>query len=391
MDATVAEFEKATDCEVVTAAAHRMSETDCHIHIQYTMVQALEETKTMLGRRMRPWKELASKMARESLAADDISNPAPAAIGARKNQLIASGLLSPPPEAGLEYCKLAGLRNLGDGAILGYSFRQKLNLVRAAEAGGEAGLGKEVTKRNDSRGRFEPIAKMDDANLDAKYLDLWLERVWRQNVTSRLPETSRAKLIADGVKAARNYAKFGTSLVEKTHIETRIKELEAEAKKIETIRNEVKKASQEAALAIEMAEKRTRDLEEREEDLRAKSKSLRDAADQAMVREEQVKLKLAKAQESVDEANAQVESLRVEVEDLRDRGDLFDRVVRLLAQVFDLPGVGMIARVKSKLWNELVELGPKIGLANKLAAIASVGNYKPKKSDPDQGNPGNRG
>lgn len=220
MDETVKAFELATGCEVVTAATHRMNPRDCHIHIQYTMVKAVTETTHMLGRRLTPWKKLASKMARESLALENIMNPSPAAIGARKRRLISEGKLSAEPVAGIEFRKFSGRRDLSDGAILGYSFRQKLNLVRAAQAGGEDKLAIEVTKLNDERfGRFEPIASRDDSELAAKYLDLWLEREWRKNLTSKLPEEIRNGLIADGVNAARDYATFGTTAVEITHIE----------------------------------------------------------------------------------------------------------------------------------------------------------------------------
>jgi hypothetical protein len=189
MDKTVAAFEQATGCQVVTAVTHRMSVTDLHIHIQYTQVLPFTETSRMLGRRLKPWKVEASRKAKESLRADGIAHPAPAQVGARKKKLIAEGLIPAPPQAGIEFRKVAGARDLGDGAILGYSFRQKLNLVRAAELGGEVELAHEVARRNDERwGRFTPIATRPDEELDAKYLDLWLERHWRQNITSQLPE-----------------------------------------------------------------------------------------------------------------------------------------------------------------------------------------------------------
>lgn len=234
MDETVRAFELATGCEVVTAAVHRMNPRDCHIHVQYTMVRAVTETTHMLGRRLTPWKKLASKMARESLALEKIKKPSSVAIGARKNRLIAEGKLSAKPVAGIEFRKFSGRRDIGDGAILGYSFRQKLNLVRAAQAGGEDKLASDVTKLNDERfGRFAPIAAIDDEQLNNKYLDLWLEREWRKNLTSKLPEEIRNGLIADGVNAARDYATFGTTAVEITHIEDKKEELDKLTHKLE--------------------------------------------------------------------------------------------------------------------------------------------------------------
>jgi len=255
MDETVAAFEQATGCEVVTAVVHRMSVMDLHIHIQYTQVLQFIETSHMLGRRLKPWKQKASKTARESLLAEWVLNPSPAQIGAKKKRLIAEGLLSPPPEAVIEYRKIAGTRDLGDGAIMGYCFRQKLNLVRAAEEGGEKELAAKVARLNDEqRGRFTPIANRPDDELEAKYLDLWLERTWRRNVTSKLPEEYRDRLLVAGVEAAQNYANFGSSVVEDTHIKRRIKELDAKAKEIEAAKKDAEEATRlacEAKLAAE--------------------------------------------------------------------------------------------------------------------------------------------
>lgn len=255
MDKTVTAFEQATGCQVVTAVAHRMSVTDLHIHIQYTQVLPFTETSYMLGRRLKPWKVEASRKARESLRADGIERPAPAQIGARKKRLIAEGYIDPPPEHQVEYRKFTGLRALGDGAILGYSFRQKLNLVRAAEQGGDKELAEKVAHRNDERwGRFTPISKRPDDVLETKYLDLWLERLWRRNVTSKLPEEYSDQLLIAGVEAAKNYVDFGTSVVEETHINRRIKELDARAKEIEVQKETAKNAERldrEAKLAAE--------------------------------------------------------------------------------------------------------------------------------------------
>ncbi len=356
IDATVTEFESATGCEVMTAAVHRMSRTDCHIHIQYTMVQAVEESSHMLGRRLRPWKKLAVTQARESLAAEEIRDPKPATIGKRKRELIECGKIPPPPGAKIEFRKFAGIRDLGDGAILGPSFRQKLNIVRAAEVGGETELAKVVTSKKDEKfGRFTPIARRTDAELDEKYLDLWLERLWRRNVTSKLPKEIQEKLISDGVRAAQDYAAFGTTAVEEEHIR-----------------------------------RRTKELKEKEEDLLTKTRALKEDAIKARVREEQNQSEIAKAQKSAKEANAEAESLGAEMKVLRGKADLCDQVVSLLSQLLDLPGVGLIARKMSKLWQSLKDIGPQIGLSNKLEAIENVRKTKPNKSITELENPRGR-
>ena len=148
-------------------------------------------------------------------------------------------------------------------------------------------VAEQVTRRNDERfGRFAPIASRDDADLDKKHLDLWLEREWRRNVTSRLPDDIQARLVSDGVSAARDYAAFGTTIVEEQHIKRRAKELVA-----------------------------------KEKDLLKQAEALRGEALKATAREEKAKLEIAKAQKSADEANARAESLGIEVEELREKAE----------------------------------------------------------------------
>lgn len=226
MDQAVAEFAEATGCEIISAAVHRMYNGDLHIHIQYTMVIGVLESKSMLGRRaLKAWKEEAVKMAREALMADDVKKPNSSALGARKKRLIAEGKLTPEPEAQIEYRKFKGLRSLREDVILGYSFRQKLNLVRLAEDADDAVLADHVIKRNDERARFRPIVQCADSDLEAKYLDLWLERTWRRLVKAQLPAEALEKIRVTGVEAARDYADYGTVNVEQDHIEWRKKEL----------------------------------------------------------------------------------------------------------------------------------------------------------------------
>lgn len=133
---------------------------------------------------------------------------------------------------------------------------------------------------------------------------------------------------------------------------------------------------------------RRKKLDERERNLDEKTQITLQNTD-ALVKE--AKLQMTEAQKSVDEANARAESLAIEVDELRDKANLFDQVVSLLAEVLDLPGVGLIARKMTTLWKKLEKIAPHIGLVNKLAAIAAVRSVKPSKPDPDQNKPGNRG
>ena len=110
-------------------------------------------------------------MAREALKAEGNENPATRTIDAMKKKLIASGDLEPKPVAKQEFRKFAGKRSLGKGHILNYTFRQKLNLVRAAEEGGRPDLAQAVTDKHDERGGFRRYAyptKVDQAEFERK-------------------------------------------------------------------------------------------------------------------------------------------------------------------------------------------------------------------------------
>ena len=233
MDRAVAELAAATGCEIISAAVHRMSGKDLHIHIQFTIVIGGVESKSMLGRRMAPWKIAAAEMARAALSEEGVKKPNPSAIGARKKRLIADKKLDPAPVAGVEYRKIKGRRSLRDDAILGYSLRMKLNLVRLAEEAGDPALGDRVIARNDERKRFRPIATREDADLELQYLDVWLERAWRKSVKAELPEEALERIRVAGVDAAKDYADFGTVMVEETHIKRRKLELRKEAYEVE--------------------------------------------------------------------------------------------------------------------------------------------------------------
>ena len=236
MDRTVEQFAKSLGCDVVSAVVHRMSGWDCHIHIQYTMIQPVEETASMLGRRLKPWRERASAMARAALIAEEIDSPTPKAVGAKIKDLVGSGKLERKPVAKIEYRKLPGKRSLLESSIMGYSFRHKMNLLRVAEEAGDQELAERVIQMRDGRGRFRPLATRTDSELEERYLDLWLERVWRKSVREELPEVALAKLLPAGVASATDYVTYGTVLVEETHLDRRKAELDKEAEELKAQR-----------------------------------------------------------------------------------------------------------------------------------------------------------
>jgi hypothetical protein len=220
-------------CEALSAAAHRMGMDDLHIHIPFTMIVDGVESPTKLGRILKPWKEKASAMARAALMAEGVESPGPRRIAAAKKKLIESGELEPEPLAKQEYRKFPGKRSLRQEHILGYSFRMKLNLVRAAEEGGRPDLAQAVTDKHDESGCFRRYAfptEADKAEFQRKlnlkiyteedaFLDLWLERTWRNAVKAQLPAEVVQEMIEAGVAAAEDYTKYGTVMVEQTHID----------------------------------------------------------------------------------------------------------------------------------------------------------------------------
>ena len=220
-------------CEVLSAVVHRMGNNDLHIHIQFTMVVDGVESPTKFGQTLKPWKEKAAGMAREALKSEGNENPGPRTIDAMKKKLIASKDLEPEPVAKQEFRKFAGKRSLGKGHILNYSFRQKLNLVRAAEEGGRPDLAEAVTSKHDEAGYFRPYAfptKTDKAKFEDRlkmktyseedaFLDLWVERTWRNAIKAQLPAEVVQEMVEAGVAAAADYATYGTVMVEQTHID----------------------------------------------------------------------------------------------------------------------------------------------------------------------------
>ena len=217
-------------CEVVSAAVHRMENHDLHLHLQYSMVVGAPETPSMLGRRLKPWRIGATKMACEELAAKGITNPGNRAIGKMKQKLIADEKLDPAPVAQIEYRKFSGKRSLNEKHILGHSFRFKMNLVRVAEEAGRQDIADLVTEKRDGQKGFRAVAHPTEAqrvekaeffglaeyNEEDAYIDLWLERVWRNAIKDQLPDEVLKEMEVAGVQAAKDYASYGTVMIEST-------------------------------------------------------------------------------------------------------------------------------------------------------------------------------
>jgi hypothetical protein len=228
VDRVALAYQEATGCEVISAAVHRMTGTDLHIHLQYCMVQARSEREREFSRRVEKWKRRLTDMAREALKKEGHPTPGPVKVSNKKKQLLEERAIEPAPERGVVWQKVAGKRSMRDDSILGYSLRNKLNLVRAAEACGEHDLARKVTLKNDYRSLCVPISQMDDEKLNTRYRDLWLERIWRGTIVSLIPSPKKtlAKLKKLGLEAARNYQTYGTTQVEVTHLNRRAEELE---------------------------------------------------------------------------------------------------------------------------------------------------------------------
>ncbi len=313
MDRAATELQAATGCEIISAAAHRMSGHDLHIHIQYTMVVAEQKKLGKYSEAVQEWAREASQMAREELLAIRVDEPNPSAIGAMKRKLIKSGKLKPCPEERLIYRKIKGRRFMGNGCILGHSFRNKLNLVRLAQAAGDATLGERVIAKKDGLRGFAPIAEKTDEKLESQYLDLWLERVWRNAVTGQLSDDALARIRAAGIKAAKDYSEFGTTMPEAFDLEQRKLELEKEAYELglaaqydayqnDLFREEVENTAQEkleemakqieaaeiSTMAAKRAEKAALELvAEKDAHIQSLSKSVNDAATQMTLVETQ--------------------------------------------------------------------------------------------------------
>lgn len=358
MDKTVREFANALGCDVISAVVHRMSDWDCHIHIQYTMIQPFKETSHMLGRRLSPWKEKASAMARVALQAEGNDSPAPRTVGAKIESLIKSGDLEPRPVAEIEYRKTVGRRSLLDSAIMGYSFRHKLNLVRVAEEAGDLALAERVIQMRDAPGQFRPFAKRSDTELEAQYLDLWLERVWRNSVREQLPEIAVEKLLPAGVESATDYVTYGTVLVEDSHLDVRKAELDTLQTAMESA---ALTARQEAEAAVKEAEKARLDKEKAESTLRrviTENESLFQAAEEERMKRE------ADLQSARDKALLKLKKAEKKNEDLEKANlgyiDLIAVLINVVQFCFTLPGIGkLLEKAGASLAQQILDLDTK--------------------------------
>lgn len=390
MDRAVQEFKEATGCEVISAAVHRMSDHDLHIHIQYTMVIPEQKKQGKYSKAGKEWAKEASRMAREELSAASIAKPNPSAIGATIRKLIKVGKLKPSPETRLVYRKIKGLRHMSNGCILGHSFRNKLNLVRLAQAAGDFALGDRVIEKKDVPRGFAPIAEKTDEKLESQYLDLWLERVWRNAVTGQLSEDALAQIRVAGIEAAKNYANYGTTMPELYDIEQRKLELEHEA---DDLKLEAQyDAYQNELYRDELAAAAQRKIEETEN--KARAERIKFAQRQTQLVDQKTKLDeretslqnreraIESVNKSAEAARQQVDSLRIEVNTLKEKADLCDRLIELWHQIIDTPGLWKLLRKFERIWDKLRELGPSLGLAAKIEVIDGIKDHQPKKSDP---------
>jgi len=399
MDRAVTEFQAATGCEIISAAVHRMSDHDLHIHIQYTMVLAQQKRLGKYSEPVQAWNKEASRLAREALSVANVKEPNPSAIGAMKKKLVKAGKLQPSPETKLVYRKVKSLRDMGSGCILGHSFRNKINLVRLAQAAGDFALGERVIAKKDDLRGFAPIAKKTDEELESKHLDLWLERVWRNAIKERLSEDALERIRAAGIEAAKNYASFGTTMPEAFDIEQRKLELEYEA-------DELKLAAQYDAYQndlyrYELEARVMRKIEQVKKEVRAErtelAKRKRQLDDQKAILEEceadlnKRNLSIESARESALKTLNDAKSLLAKADDLKKKAELCDHLIKLWHLILDTPGIGKLLRNFTKVWNALNELGPALGIAAKLEGIEAIKSTQAEPIQPQNNQPGDAG
>lgn len=394
MDRAVTEFQSAIGCEIISAVVHRMSDHDLHIHIQYSMVVAQEKPVGKHSNIRKEWDAEASRLAREALHAVKVDDPNPSAIGAMIKKLMKEGRIQPPPTVQIVFRKIRGRRFLGKGNILGYSFRHKLNLTRLAQEAGDDALGQRVTDMKDDRRGFAPIAVKTDQDLEKKYLDVWLERTWRNSVKEFVSQELLEKMKYAGVQAAKDYADYGTSMPEAFDLEQKKVELEYEAAQNEWDRqfldyeNERYRAELEenAKLEVQALESRTRahenELLESQKRLDAQKATLDEREGSLRNREESIK----DVQKVAEEARQQAESLRAKVAELKDKADLFDRLAEFWRQILDTPGLGLLLKKFTKVWQKLKEFGPELGIVTMLEAIEAVKDRQSKPTQPNDRN-----
>jgi len=361
MDQTVREFADVLGCDVISAVVHRMTGWDCHIHIQYTMIQPFEQTAHMLGRRLKPWEDKASAMSRAALEAEGKST-ASRTVGAKIESLIKSGNLEPRPVAEIEYRKKVGKRSLLDSAIVGYSFRHKLNLVRVAEEAGDMELAGKVIRMRDTAGNFRTFAKRADAELLERYLDLWLERVWRRSIREQLPEIAVEKLLPAGVESATDYATYGTVLVEDTHLKDRKEELNAQQAEMAVAAAAARQEAEAAVKAAELEAERARKEKERAEHtlnlVNTENAKLFQAAEaERLQRESELQSSRDKALLKLKRAEERCADLeKAKLEDT----NLIVALITVVQFFISLPGIGkLLEKAGAALAQQILDLDTK--------------------------------
>lgn len=397
MDFVVTGFQAATGCEIISAVAHRMTDHDLHIHIQYTMVVAQEKQVGEHSKIKKAWDKVASDMAREALRAVNVHNPNSSAIGAMTKKLKKAGKITQPPTVKVVYRKIKGRRFMGKGSILGYSLRHKLNLTRLAQEAGDNALGKRVIDMKDQPGRFAPIAARTDQDLEEKYLDVWLERTWRKTVKECMSQEFLEKMKSAGVQAAKDYADYGTSMPEAFDLEGRKKQLDKmeydlfleqkyqdyanDCYREELDTNYDKRAEdlqEQHDARLQELEERGEKQDEREAKLVSREVRITETEKSLITREGNLKNEEA----AVAALRLKSESLEKEVDQLKAKARLADKLINFWKEILDTPGFGKMLQDRyNKIWSGLKALGAEMGLAIKIEVIEKTGNYKLKKSD----------
>jgi hypothetical protein len=381
MDQAVREFQAATGCDIISAAAHRMSDHDLHIHIQYTMVVAEQKKLGKYSEPVLEWNKEASRLAREALSAAGVDEPNPSAIGAMKKKLVKEGKLHPSPETKIVYRKVKPLRPMGNGCILGHSFRNKINLVRLAQSAGLRALGERVIAKKDNLRGFAPIASTKDEELESLYLDLWLERIWRKAVTGQLKEDTLERIREAGIKLVNDYNEYGTSMPDAYDLEKRKVELQHEAAENELERQFLEYDHDRYRMQLEEA------AQTKENELKAQEKFLDER--EGRIREyEQI---IQDGLESFASNQRLAESLQLEVNKLSEKANLCDRLIEFLRKLIDIPGLGKHLSKIAAAWVPLKKLGPELGIVTKLEAIEAIRSSPPEPTQPGDNKPGKIG
>lgn len=320
IDRAVTEFERATGAEVVTIVVHRMSNHDLHIHLQYTMVQLEPEPPKAYAKRHNEWKNAGIEMAKAELVAEGLKVH-PRRVGARREKLIKEGKLAPEPVRGTRYRKRAALRSIADDAILGYKFRNKINLVRAAEAGDDPELPARVAAKRDEKGRFRALLNRSDAQLTGDFLDLWFERVWRESVRGQLTRDARNEMKRAGYESARDYVVLDTTVVESTHVERTKVSLKNQSDELEKARQvlEQQQSSMTAERQRELDDlrKKQHEIDETRQRLEDRESKLAEREKNEQIRQKDIEGREQAALDVEAAARDEREALHQRLEDVR--------------------------------------------------------------------------